>query len=415
MIAGRMPGSMDLIRALMALALAVLGLTALAADPVRAHGRSESASIWTITGPDSLQGTFAVDRRRATLLYGLGGNGTLEERLGAHLAATISVSRNGTPCVSASPQPLRAATGMLRMRLSVTCAEKGGHTDLRFYIDSFFALSAQHRHMIRVDGPDGSVETLLSGARRVFDPSAEETGPPPWAGFVQSGFSHVLSGPDHLAFIAALLLLCTGFRSVVLTLTGFTLGHSITLGLVAFEIVRPMGAGIEALIGFSIAYAALEAADMSVPQRKLIFRGLASAAALWAGLGLAGMADGPANTVLVGLAIFLAAMAKRAAFGETAPGREMAGFAALFGLAHGAGFAGGLQDLGLEPGAMLGAVIGFNIGVEAGQIAVAAVVLGLVALSWVWPPVVIRWAREVSVASLLGLGLYWFMLRSLMA
>ncbi|MGF1454276.1 MAG: HupE/UreJ family protein [Alphaproteobacteria bacterium] len=396
------------------LLLSAAGMVWAATGTALAHSRSESASLWTIVAPDRLEATFAVDRRRATLLYGLNGGGSLQDRLADHLAGTVSVLQGDARCASERPRPLRAAKGMIRMRLAFACPQALEGEPARIRVDSFFALSAQHRHVIRVDLPDeGARETLLSASRRVVDLAAQGRTGPPLLAFVSSGLTHVLAGPDHLAFIAALLLLCSGWRPVVLTLTGFTLGHSVTLALVAFGMVAPVGAAIEALIGFSIAYSALEAAGLPARRHRTVLILGAGGLLAWALAQGIGSGFGISSGVLAGLSLFLAGMAAR-----TQPGRPMAedrpliGLAAAFGLAHGAGFAGGLSDLGLEPAAMLGAVVAFNIGVEAGQILTAATLLACTAALRSLFGSLIAPLREGGIALLIGLGLYWFVVRS---
>ena len=76
--------------------------------------------------------------------------------------------------------------------------------------------------------------------------------------YVALGVEHILIGVDHIAFLLALLILCRRPREVVLMVTGFTLGHSITLTLAVLGVVEPHAPVIEALIGFTIALVAVE-------------------------------------------------------------------------------------------------------------------------------------------------------------
>ena len=70
--------------------------------------------------------------------------------------------------------------------------------------------------------------------------------------YVNLGFNHILTGYDHLAFLLALLLLNLNFRRLILIITGFTLGHSLTLALGALDLIKPASQLVEALIGYSI-------------------------------------------------------------------------------------------------------------------------------------------------------------------
>src|SRR6185295_11970021 len=77
--------------------------------------------------------------------------------------------------------------------------------------------------------------------------------------YVPIGIEHIAGGADHIAFIIGLLLCCASFRIAALALTGFTLGHSLTLGLAATGLVQPQVQAIEALIGFTIVLIGFEA------------------------------------------------------------------------------------------------------------------------------------------------------------
>ena len=89
-----------------------------------------------------------------------------------------------------------------------------------------------------------------------------------------------MSGVDHLAFVLALLLLCRRVREVVFMVSGFTLGHSLTLSLAVLGVVEPNVPVIEALIGFTIALVAAENIGIT--------SGTGRRLGLIAGLGLVG-------------------------------------------------------------------------------------------------------------------------------
>ncbi len=133
------------------------------------------------------------------------------------------------------------------------------------------------------------------------------------------GAEHIAGGMDHLLFLLALLLLGGGIREHVRTITAFTVGHSMALVVQSLDPLLLPGPWVEACITASIAIAAAEAHAMGAAPA-----GRRTAAWPWA-LG--------------------------------------------FGLLHGLGFAGALASVGLPPGQRLGALLGFNLGVEAGQLA----------------------------------------------
>ena len=76
--------------------------------------------------------------------------------------------------------------------------------------------------------------------------------------YLELGFNHILSGYDHLAFLLAILILGFTLKNLIIVITGFTIGHSITLALGALGLVTPSSQFVEALIGYSIVIIAVE-------------------------------------------------------------------------------------------------------------------------------------------------------------
>lgn len=144
------------------------------------------------------------------------------------------------------------------------------------------------------------------------------------------GTAHVLSGWDHLLFVATLMWIAAGTYRVTLALTGFTLGHSLTLALTALQIVSVSISAVEACIALSVVALAAEALR---PRRDT----LAWRYPVLASLG--------------------------------------------FGLLHGCGFASALREIGLPVNQTLSALLAFNLGVEAGQLTFVVVCVSLV---WLW-------------------------------
>ena len=189
-------------------------------------------------------------------------------------------------------------------------------------------LASGHRELVTVLGTSGTVvsERMVGGGDD-GGPIALDVpaGVPDLARqFFVLGLEHILSGYDHLLFLAGLLLGVHGLRGVVLTATAFTIGHSLSLVSAVLGIVALPAGLVEPLIAASIAYVGVE---------NLLS---ANSSSRW-------------RTALA------------------------------FGLIHGFGFAGALQDLGVRSDGVRTVVpLGFfNLGVEAGQVAVALMVLPL--------------------------------------
>jgi hypothetical protein len=229
--------------------------------------------------------------------------------------------------------------------------------------------------------------------------------------YLAIGIEHIGTGPDHLAFVLALILIAARLGEVATVVTGFTIAHSITLAVAALGLARPESQEIGALVGLSIVLVAAENAFLlggrprGVPA--LLVLGLGTLALLSA-LGIGGI--GPLT--LAGMTLFtfcyfaLLGLARR-------PARLRVAISFAFGLVHGFGFAGVLVEISLPRERLVPALLGFNLGVEVGQ-------LVLVAALW---PLLRDLARlrdgrphrllvEAGSAALCSVGLFWFLTRA---
>lgn len=183
-------------------------------------------------------------------------------------------------------------------------------------------------------------------------------------GYFFLGLRHILGGLDHLLFVVGLVLLALRLGPgaderrqplrialrLLATLTAFTVAHSLSLGAATLGWIRVPGPPVEACIALSIVLLAREVVR---------WRLMINPRSPWA-------------------------------------------FAFVCGLLHGLGFAGALAELGLPSEALLGALLFFNVGVEAGQIVVA--VLALVILTSLVGIGSRRWGRQASVWVRIGIG-----------
>jgi hypothetical protein len=188
---------------------------------------------------------------------------------------------------------------------------------------------------------------------------------PPALSFFHLGVGHILTGYDHLLFLAALLLVCRTFGEAAKIITCFTAAHSITLALAALDVVRLSGRIVEPMIAASIVYVAAEN--------------------VWQSLG-----EGGRHRV----------------------GRRMA-ITFGFGLIHGLGFASALRQAGLgtRSHGLAWPLLQFNLGVEAGQLAVAAVLFPLIlAVRNRRPTFERRWVPACS-AAVAVVGAWWLVTR----
>jgi len=205
-------------------------------------------------------------------------------------------------------------------------------------------------------------QTLLDAENTRFIVPAQASAV--WPRYLRLGADHLLFGPDHLLFLLALILLVTGLRALALTLTAFTLGHSVTLSLAALGVISISPALMELGIAVSLIVVARE---LLSKRRSLL-------------------------------------------------GRHPASMAFAFGLLHGLGFAGALASIGLPTQALVPALLAFNIGIEVGQLLVVTLVyilLSIVKLIWTGKDARLSAAGAMGCAYLVGsVAFFWCLERA---
>ena len=212
--------------------------------------------------------------------------------------------------------------------------------------------------LVRVgDGNGGHTTTLVRPSRPWIELGGDRGTLAVAKTYLRLGIEHILFGIDHLLFVAALLLIVRDWLMLVKTVTAFTVAHSITLALATFGLVDLPPGPVETMIAASIVLVAVEAVRRE--------RGQTSVAIRWPWI-----------------------------------------VAFVFGLLHGFGFAGALQELGLPPGDIPLALLMFNIGVEIGQLMfIAAVLAAVAALRQV--VIMPRWAVLVPSYMIGTVACFW--------
>jgi len=386
--------------------------------PAAAHERSRSHSTWTLDGA-AVSGRYSVDARLATLaLTGAPPGASLDTALEARLSEGLTVTRGGTACTrDAPPRVLTQPNGRLHADMSWRCDLDDG--ELHITVNVIAPLAANHTHFLRLQRKDGSWdERVLSRnrTRAVFaaPPSPMASSAAILASYVRLGFEHILGGADHMAFLFALLLLARRVRTLIGVTLGFTLGHSITLALTALGLASPPTAAVEAVIGFSIVFVAGEAAfsEHAPPGRFALVIGALLIAAAAVSLVVGG-AVGPA----IWFGLGLSALGYGAWQATTTARRDLpAAMSTMFGLVHGVGFGGVLLASGLPEQRAVPALLGFNVGVEVGQLAVLALATSAALLiRRLAPSAITDTGRAAMTACVAGLGAFWFVSRTLSA
>lgn len=395
------------------LSLLLLMILALTSNHCLADPQSKSFSNWQLG--QQTTGSYTIMAREVTRLPAYQSNGNLSEVLIEHLTEKITVTADGLPCPAQHITPLRASEGYLKIKLSYQCPAQSQRITIANH--ALFNAAASHIHFAKfaIEG-QGTSERLytrrqLSHQFSLFDKglTAGQNTFDIFSTYIQFGFEHILIGFDHIAFLLTLMLLASRLRDIIFIVTGFTLGHSITLSLTVMGLATPDSMVVEAFIGFTIAIIAAENISVAAGNNRTIATtaGLAIAAAAllsaYAGIG-------PSALSLFGLSLFaycylcLSDSAQRA--------RQLRpGITTLFGLIHGFGFAGVLIEVGLPEQALIPALVGFNVGVELGQIAIVCL---LSLLGWILIKQLGKYravSSELLSAGLCGLGVYWFIQR----
>ena len=384
-------------------------LSALAASPAQSHTRSQSFSRWTLE-PGRVQVQFHASAVEVTRLGALHSVTSLDELLAVHLRQSLEVSAGGAPCeLAAEPSAQSNRKGRVSADLVFACPSGNLHV----VNNAFFAVAPSHLHFARfADAAGGRVEKLFTDAERAHLFLHQAQQPQPWwlvfYDYFVLGAEHILIGADHLAFVLCLLLLC-GFTSrLVFAISGFTLGHSLALGLAVFDVVRPNIAAVEALIGFSIVIVALEwlVKRLDGEQQVRVALGYAlllGLAALWS-LGEQGAALG--GMALLALALFTLCYPLLAARSGTT----------LILLITAFGFSSALLEIGLPSERLATSLVAFNLGVEAGQLLFCGVLLVLGVLFLRWLPQTVRPVLTGWLVAVLGaLGTFWFASRGFLS
>lgn len=179
-------------------------------------------------------------------------------------------------------------------------------------------------------------------------------------GFTLLGIEHILAGYDHILFLISLLMLGGSLAAVLKTVTAFTVAHSLTLSLAALHLVQVPGRLVESAIALSI---------VAVAAENIWRRGIRLKDRWW--------------------------------------------ITFVFGLVHGLGFAAILAEMAVPRATLAVSLASFNAGVELGQVAVVAVIFGVLRLIQTWPGE--RTIRRLASAGAMTAGAVWFIQRAFLS
>lgn len=389
-------------------ALAVTAVLA-AASGAFAHDRTTSYSSWHLS---DRQATIVLRMNEvdiAALPWAVRGGSAFDAALARYGQEHLTLLAGEQTCtVSEKPHRLQAPAGRLALEWRVACPIEG---PLSIRSDVLVDTRSGHVHFASLHSAGDSAERVLSNAERVWRLEGEADAAGASSSSLGSywllGVEHIATGYDHLVFLFALLLMGGTFMSLAKVVSGFTVGHSLTLGLASLGLVRPEIASIEALIGLSIVLVAVENVWLLGPRSYRLPMAITALLVLLAVGATQGLGLVPSLSFL-GLGIFLGCYYPLLRGNPQAESARWA-IALLFGLIHGFGFASVLRAADMSAERLAGVLLSFNLGVEAGQ---------LVLVAMAWPLLrfaLARWGNfviEVGSAATIGFGVYWFMART---
>ena len=298
--------------------------------------------------------------------------------------------------------------GVLKFVWSFQCLQIPESISMSLFQD----LGVTHTHIARgvIDGQ--SVPEFMFASTQdawvIGLPGESNVNQSSYFGYFKSGVQHILSGWDHLTFLLGLLLLFTG-RFLIIAITGFTIGHSLTLGLGAMNVLRVHSEIIETLIGFSILLLALEYFLKHAFEINKLIKNLALSFCAFLPLTIFGNLD---PILIVGLAVFLTFYLSLTNHYSN-PWLPLM-VTIFFCLIHGLGFASSIAESGIPQDRLLPIILSFNIGVEVGQLAVAFTLLAFLKLTKTY----FRFSDFNYLHGAMGtfvfsMGTFWFISRAI--
>jgi HupE / UreJ protein len=328
----------------------LIALACLFAATAQAHKPSDSYLAISVNEA-AVRGQWDIALRDLELAIGLDADGNGEITWGelrakrseieAYAFSRLKINADGKTCATSTTEFLvdEHSDGTYAvMRFDADCGARAPATvELNYSL--LFDLDPTHRGLLRFERAGTAQTGVLSPERPRLEIKAGDASPlAQFFDYLREGVWHIWIGFDHILFLLSLLLPSVliirnrtwkaaerfqdTFWDVLKVVTSFTVAHSITLSLAALSVISLPSRLVESTIALSVMLAALNNLWPVVAERR------------WA-------------------------------------------VAFAFGLIHGFGFASVLADLGLPQGALLLALVGFNVGVEVGQLAIVGVFLPL--------------------------------------
>ena len=351
-------------------------------SPLNAHYFSESFSKWNVVD-NKVEANFSLLTLESTRIFQVENYQKImfEENLSEtdvfkiYLSQHLKVTSEGKNCSLVDEiKELNSQEGSLNLSLNFECPS---NKEIKIINNALFNLVQSHIHIARIYIDNNLyTEKALFFNDQSIDLNEEKENNSfsnSFYKFFSLGLDHILSGYDHLLFILGLLLLVTNLKRLLLVITGFTIGHSLTLSLSVINIIQVKSSLVEALIGYTIMFVGLEYLYKENNDHRVSMIFITTLSLLLLIFGNLIIPNFPYFLIL-GILLFSLGyfyLLKNL----NSENNLLSIITIIFGLIHGFGFGGFLLGSKISSENIFSGLLGFNLGVEVGQIIFVLLIL----------------------------------------
>ncbi len=351
-------------------------------SPLNAHYFSESFSKWNVVD-NKVEVNFSLLKLESTRIFQVENYQKImfEENLSEtdvfkiYLSQHLKVTSEGNNCSLVDDiTELNTQEGSLNLSLKFECSS---NKEIKIINNALFNLVQSHIHIARIYINNNLyTEKALFFNDQSIDLNEEKENNSfsnSFYKFFSLGLDHILSGYDHLLFILGLLLLVTNLKRLLLVITGFTVGHSLTLSLSVINVIQVKSSLVEALIGYTIMFVGLEYLYKENNDHRL---GVFFISTLSLLLLTFGHLINPSFPYFLVIGILLFSLGYfYLLINLSSENNLLSIITIVFGLIHGFGFGGFLLSSKISSENIFSGLLGFNLGVEVGQIIFVLLIL----------------------------------------
>ena len=388
-------------------------------SPLNAHYFSESFSKWNVVD-NKVEANFSLLTLESTRIFQVENYQKImfEENLSEtdvfkiYLSQHLKVTSEGKNCSLVDEiKELNSQEGSLNLSLNFECPS---NKEIKIINNALFNLVQSHIHIARIYIDNNLyTEKALFFNDQSIDLNEEKENNSfsnSFYKFFSLGLDHILSGYDHLLFILGLLLLVTNLKRLLLVITGFTIGHSLTLSLSVINIIQVKSSLVEALIGYTIMFVGLEYLYKENNDHRVSMIFITTLSLL---LLIFGNLINPNFPYFLILGILLFSLGYFYLLKNlNSENNLLSIITIIFGLIHGFGFGGFLLGSQISSENIFSGLLGFNLGVEVGQIIFVLLILLIYKLLMTLKITkIIEFMKNLSFFAIVFFGFFFFIQR----